>query len=372
MHVGLIADRLGTQAGGLETYERELIQGLSENGNGDRFTVFCASQSAAESVASLGPRFDAQVVDAASKITRFSIGLPMALRRSGIDLVHACVFPPLFSPTRLVLTVHDFSPFTHPAFFPPAVRIRFTLMIRRGISASERVICVSESTKADLIRLFRIDPARVSVVHLGVEQHYRPIEDASTLAACRRKYDLPERYILFVGKLTARKNISGILKAYALLRSEYGIDHTLVLAGRRVPPVEADVEQLERSDIGHAVRILGHVAHEDLPALYAGAAVFLFPSHFEGFGLPVLEAMACGTPVVTSDQTSLPEIAGNAAACVSPNDHQAIASAVRDLLVDEAYHSDVRAKGIANASNFSWQRNARKTLEVYRDALRGT
>ena len=366
MHVGLVADRLGSHGGGVETYERELIRGLAEQPGDDRFTVYCGSVAAADSIAQLGPRFQAEVVNPGSKIARFALGLPLAIRRSRVDLVHACLFPPLYMGGRSVFTVHDFSPFVRPEFFPLPVRLRLTTFMRRGIAAADRVICVSESTRADLLRLFRIDPARVSVVHLSAEARYHPPLDVAATAAVRRKYELPERYVLYVGKLQARKNIVGILRAHHILKTRYGTDHALVLTGRRMWGSEEDRE-IGRLGLDDDVKNLGHIEHDDLPLLYAGASVFLFPSHYEGFGLPPLEAMACGTPVVTSDVTSLPEIVGDAATCVPPDDHDGLARAVHELLSDSSLHATRRAKGLVRASEFSWSRTARETLRVYRE-----
>jgi glycosyltransferase involved in cell wall biosynthesis len=368
MHVGIVADRLGSQGGGVETYERELICGLAEQPGDEQFTVYCASTAGADMVARLGPRFHAEVVNPVSKVARFAVGLPLSLRRSRVDIFHCCLFPPLYSGRRSVFTVHDFSPFVRPEFFPVPIRLRLTMFMRHGIASATRILCVSESTKADLVRLFRIDSSRVSVVHLGVEKCYHP-PDPAAVVRIRRQYNLPDRYVLYVGKLDSRKNIVGILRAYYLLKTRYGYgtSYALVLAGRRMWSSKAELSEIGRLGLGDNVRILGHIEHADLPLLYAGAAVFLFPSHYEGFGLPPLEAMACGTPVVTSNVTSLPEIVGDAGVCIAPDDHDAIAQAVHELLSDASLHASRRAMGLTRASEFSWTRTAGETLRVYRE-----
>jgi len=273
---------------------------------------------------------------------------------------------------RLVVTVYDASVLTHPECHT-RTNMDFCLRgIRDAVRYADRIIAISEHTKADLIRYFNAPSELVTVTQLAAGSDYRVVKDAITLRAARQKYDLPENYILFVGSLEPRKNVRTLLKAYSMLPDRIKKEFRMVVAGGRgwlntdIPEV---VKELEISD---SVKFAGYIDSADIASVYSGAAVFAYPSLYEGFGLPILEAMSCGTPVVTSDTSSMPEVAGEAALLVEPRDAEAISAALARVLEDGELRKEMREKGLKRAACFSWEKCARETLAVYRKVVEST
>jgi glycosyltransferase involved in cell wall biosynthesis len=225
------------------------------------------------------------------------------------------------------------------------------------------VIADSEHTRRDLIRLLEIPPGDIEVAHLGVERRFRPLEDQASLEAVRRNNGLPPEIILYVGTIEPRKGLDTLIAAYGTLASE--ISHKLVIAGKRGWYTEPLFKQVEALGLGKRVHFTDYVADEDLPWLYNLADLFAFPSRYEGFGLPPLEAMACGVPVVCSNAASLPEVAGQAAVLVQPDDVEGLATAMLRVLRDSALQAEMRARGLERARLFTWDEAARRTAAVY-------
>ena len=240
--------------------------------------------------------------------------------------------------------------------------------IRRyeGIMArADRIIVDSEYTKADILRFYSVPEERIDVVHLGVEEHVRTAGEEEMRAALSR-YGVRVPYLLHVGRIEKKKNLCRTLEAYAGIKKRLSDPMQIVLAGTPGPGGEEVFEAIERLNLNEEVHLAGYVRQEDLPALYSGAMVFLFPSLYEGFGMPVLEAMACGAPVLTSNVTSLPEVAGDAAVQVNPLDVGSIATGILRLVEDPALREQCVRKGLERAREFTWEKTARETLAVYR------
>jgi len=267
-----------------------------------------------------------------------------------------------------VVTTHDLIPLLYPGYFSLRERLLFRLTTWMALRCVGQVIAVSSQTKNDLQRYFHLPDERISVIPEAPGSLFRP-PASPALAATRRRYNLPARYALYFGSNKPHKNLVRLIDAWATVA---GRDPDvsagrcpLVIGGHwdaRYPEARDRAEALE---LGQRVRFIGPVAEEDLPALYGGATLFVFPSLYEGFGLPLLEAMACGTPVVCSDRSSLPEVAGDAALLVDPVDVAALADALLRLLEDTALREHLTERAIARAATFSWERAARETLEVY-------
>jgi glycosyltransferase involved in cell wall biosynthesis len=287
----------------------------------------------------------------------------------GVELFHATehhLMPLRGAPT--VLTVHDLT-FRHlPQHHKPLNRWYLRLTIPLFCRRATHIISVSEHTRRDLIDAYGVPSDKVTVVYEAADQLFRP-QPPDTAEAVKAKYGLPERYLLYVGTVEPRKNLPRLADAFAVLRSD-GLTDGLVIAGRLGWLYHGFLEQLERSPVCRHVTLTGYVPGGDLPALYAGAQALVFPSLYEGFGLPVLEAMACGTPVACSDRSSMPEIAGGAALLFDPTRTEAIVGAVRGLLGDGALQADLRRRGLLRAQEFSWERAAAETAAVYSAALR--
>jgi glycosyltransferase involved in cell wall biosynthesis len=230
-----------------------------------------------------------------------------------------------------------------------------------------KIIAVSEQTKRDVIEAYGIPAEKITVVYEAAAPGFGP-QDPQTVARAKQRYHLPERYLLSVGTIEPRKNLGRVLAAFERLRDE-GLADALVIVGKRGWLYDDFFAQLEASPAKSSVIFPGWVEDGDLPALYAGAAAVAFPSEFEGFGLPALEGMACGAPVVCSNTSSLPEIAGDAALLVDPTNTDEITDALRRVLTAPGLAEEMRGRGLAQAAKFSWERAAQETVQVYEQAL---
>jgi glycosyltransferase involved in cell wall biosynthesis len=236
----------------------------------------------------------------------------------------------------------------------------------KGLLRSRITLCVSENVRDHVAEAFKIPRDRLPVVYHGVGEEFRPAPKGQAREWMRRRYNIDSPYLLFVGQLKARKNIVRMIHAFAELRREWKPDLKLVLAGRRIWTSGGIDEAIREHRLQNHVVELGHLDLQDLPAVYAGAEVFLFPTLWEGFGIPVVEAMACGTPVVTSNLSCLPEVAGDAAVLVNPYSIEDIAAGVHRFLSDTTLQAAFRTKGLERAKQFTWKRSAEKTLEAYK------
>jgi glycosyltransferase involved in cell wall biosynthesis len=291
--------------------------------------------------------------------------LPRAAYRARSDLLHIPGFDaPAWKKCPVVLTVHDLIGRLFPQNLPPVSRFYWSRWLPFSIRFADYIIADSEHTQQDIVRLLKIDPARITVIPLAAGPQYQPIAQADTLQAIGRKYHLPERFILFVSTLEPRKGIDTLLAAYAAL-VQLLPDVPVVITGKHGWYTDQIFVQVKQLGLETRVIFTGYVPDEDLPALYNCAAVLAFPSRYEGFGLTVLEAMACGTPAVCSNASSLPEVAGDAALLVPPDRPDALADALRQVLADVELHRQMRERGLQQAARFSWEQTARRTLAVY-------
>ncbi len=359
---------------GINNYILRLLQGLCDTGVGVGAASFeyCAYLFDPAFVAPPGlevRRSAWSTYDPARRIVWEQTCL--ARESFGLDLLHGLAFAaPLAAACPTVITVHDVSFLRFPEAFRPLNRLYLSFATRISTRRARRVIAVSESTRQDVIRFFGVPPERVVVIPNGVTGDFHPHDLESRMAFCAAR-GLPERYLLYVGTIEPRKNLVRLLEAYALWRSESGEMVKLVIAGGKGWYYDQVFKRAEELDLGDDVIFPGFVPAEDLPLLYSAAQAFLYPSLFEGFGLPVLEAMACGTPTITSTASALPEVAGDAALLVDPGDARAIADAIGAVVEDAALAGRLRYAGPRRAAEYSWSRTAAETVQVYREALDG-
>ena len=271
---------------------------------------------------------------------------------------------------KTVITIHDMA---H-EYFPETIRDAATLSYLKtelplAARKADRIIAVSETTRNDIVHFLGVSPDKIKVIYNGVNTAFRPITDLSLLAKTRERYALPPRFILYVGAIQPRKNISGLVEAYARICAEGPVSHDLVIAGSVSWKSEGLKERISALGIESRIHFIGYVSDADLPLLYNLADQFAFPSFYEGFGLPVLEAMACGIPVLTSKTSSLSEIAGDAAVLVDPGSIDEIARGIIRLLDDSDLRTICIEKGLERAKLFTWERCARETMTVLREAL---
>lgn len=300
-----------------------------------------------------------------------------ACRRERVDISHVPYFAsPLNPPPHTVVTIHDLIPLILPLYRGPFLVRRYTDLVANAARRAHAVITDSECSQRDVIARLSIPAERVQTIYLAADAQFKPIDDPAALAAFRARYELPAagKVLLYLGGYDQRKNVRVIIEALALLPELYDEGFRLVLGGLTLGPDSKffpDPRALAKS-IGlpdDAIQYLGWVREEDKARLYASAHLFLFPSLYEGFGLPPLEAMACGTPVIASNASSLPEIVGDAALLVEPEGSIAWAESIRALVSDNARLEQMRTRGLAQADKFSWERAARETLQVYERLL---
>lgn len=289
--------------------------------------------------------------------------MPLYALVDGIDVMHVpSPFVPTWFPKPLVATVHDLAPFRMPDMYE-SEREAYAKLTREVIQAPDVLVAVSESTKRDVVEFFDMPEDRIVVSPLGVNGRFRPVEAPEERVA--ERFDLHQPYMMaVVGSAHPRKNLAGVVRIFDRLDRD---DLDLVIVGSCERDAEA-TRAIAESPQRERIRVLGHLPEEDLPLVYSGARLLCFPTYYEGWGLPVLEALACGTPVVCADNSSLPEAGGDAAVLLQADDLDAFVHAVGRLIDDQAHWEERRARGLAHAADFTWRRTARCTLDAYRRA----
>lgn len=295
---------------------------------------------------------------------------PAAVMVERLDLLHSTSYvQPLLCPARSVVTMLDLSFLRMPEAFNRWNRAYLATMARLSARRCNRIIAISDSTKQDVVRYLGVSAEKVQVIYLGVDPVFRPTEDPGRLARFREERHVPERFLLYVGTLEPRKNVGRLVEAYARARQQSGIPHKLVLGGARGWLYDSIFARVRELGLERDVLFTSYIPYDELPLWYNCADIFIYPSLYEGFGLPPLEAMACGTPVITSSASSLPEVVGAAAITVNPLDVEALAGAIVRVLDEPALHRQLKEAGPRRAARFSWAEMARSTLRLYRDVV---
>jgi glycosyltransferase involved in cell wall biosynthesis len=375
MRIGLDATAAVAQGAGIGRYTRELLRALSAADPHNHYRLFFASRARPHALPALGPNFHVTALPfhdvwLARAWQRARLPLPVEWLTGPLDLFHSPDFtlPPTHRNTRTLLTVHDLSFVRDPGSAAPTLLSYLNTVVPRSVRRADHILADSQATKDDLIELYRTPAEKISVLYCGVEPAFRSVADPKILAGVRAKYGLGGAPFIFsVSTLQPRKNYVRLIQAFAQLPAA---EFQLVIAGGRGWLFDSIFAEVERLKLDGRVLFPGFVADADLPALYSAARVFAYPSLYEGFGLPLLEAMACGTPVVASTASCLPEVAGAAALLVPPTDVDGLAAALRRLATDEVLRADFIAKGRARAREFTWERAAQQLLRIYAGLLR--
>lgn len=368
LNIGIFLVMTGRQAGGPETYERCLVDSLSRLDTENHYRLFCMDSKAPLLLPPPGPNLQHQVLWPSLRLISTTVSLPFALLHHRIDLLHVPFTPPPYSTKPYVFTHHCFSTFNHPEFYAPGILLRLNALLIKGLKSATRTICVSECTRDLTAERFKLDRSRMHVVYNGVGAQYQPQDTTLARKLVAERYGVHDPFVLYLGKIESRKNIVRLLEAFDAFRRETRDPVKLVLAGRRSPMTQGIDEALDELQLREHVIEMGYVRDDDLPLLYGAAVMFLFPSLWEGFGIPVVEAMACGTPVITSNLSSLPEVAGDAALLIDPYKVDDIAAAMLKLWREPDLCAELRERGIRNARRFDWDKTALETLAVYREA----
>ena len=378
MRIAIDAHTVGAKLGGNESYAVNLIEALAQIDSVNDYTIYITTDEARERFKGRWSNFRVRATLPHTPLIRIPLTLSAELRKHPVDVLHVQFTAPPFCPCPVVVSIHDLS-FEHlPQTFNRRSRTQLRLTVRHSAKRAARIISLSEHTRRDIIETYGITPERIHAIPLAAPSHFAPVADNRELQRVRHNYGIHGDYILSVGSIQPRKNLARLVRAYARVRASLRGNNSaitlpkLVLVGKCAWLYDETLRALEETGVRDDVVLTGYVPQADLPALYSGALCFVYPSYFEGFGLPPLEAMKCGAAVIVGNKTSLPEVVGDAALTVDPFDVDAIASAMKQLIDDPALRETLSVKGQIRATAFDWRETARKTLKVYEEVAQQT
>jgi len=366
MHIGYFSSHLGTQ-GGPVIVDKRVLEAISNHDEKNTYTVYGVTSESTSGLRlnNSNGNFRIKTVRPSGKWAVMSFALGLELMRRPVDLLHATLFTPLFIPCRFVFTVTCWSPYLQPEFYPRGRRLRLMFLMNRAIRNASAIFCYTEFLKNMVTERFHIEEDRIFLLQPAIGEEIKPVEDKDYLASFLKGFGIEGPYILFIGALTRRKNVEGLVRAYHILRSESKTEHKLVLLGERIFLSENIFRTIKDLDMEDDVILVPRRPHRELPLFYSGADIFVFPTFSEGFGLPPLESMACGTPVVASNVTSVPEVVGDAAVLVDPYRTEDIAEGMFKCLADSNLREQLIEKGKERARAFTWERAAVQAVSAY-------
>src|SRR5438874_9286075 len=383
MKIGVNALFLKTPASVSGQYLIHLLNALAEIDQQNEYILLGATLQEKPSLRSPWERFPYQVSPVPTlarinenieKLVWEQLTGPRAARKAGVDLLHVPYFaPPLFPRTPTVVTIHDVIPLRLPLYRAGARVEAYMRLVARAASKATLIITVSQHAKQDIMDVLHVPAERIRVIYEAAGDEYTTATDPAALATARGRYGLGEQYIFYLGGLDQRKNVLQLVRAFARLYRQLEVPNLqLFISGdpdKKKGPLFPDPRPVA-AELGVADKIIYRfVEEEDKPAVYSGASLFVFPSLYEGFGLPPLEAMSCRARVICSNRTSLPDVVAHAAISVDPDDSQAMVEAMRSVLTDSTLQDDLRARSLQRAARFSWRKAAKETLAVYEEAL---
>ena len=372
IRIAIDAHTVGTKLGGNESYAVNLIEALAQIDSTNNYTIYVTTNEARDRFSNRWPNFKVRSTLPHTPLIRIPLTLSAELRKNPVYVLHVQFTAPPFCPCPFVVSIHDLS-FEHlPQTFKRRSRTQLRLTVRHSARRAARILSLSEHTRGDIVETYGIESNRIEAIPLAAPDHFCRVNDKRELQRVRHNYGIEGDYILSVGSIQPRKNLARLIKAYAQLRGDCSADKLpkLVLVGKCAWLYDETLRALDQVGVKDSVVLTGYVPESDLPAIYSSALCFVYPSYFEGFGLPPLEAMKCGTPVIVGNQTSLPEVVGDAGLTVDPFDVDAIAGAIRRLMNDSALRAELSQKGQERASTFTWRETARRTLQIYQDVAR--
>ena len=355
---------------GIGTYIRNLLRHLSRLDQSTEYVLLCRTEDCGIA-STLGPNFRTVRETSPAYSAREQFRIPLDLRRERADLFHAphYVLPPL-TPCRSVVTIHDCIHLRFPEYLPSRMAYAYArASLWTATHQAARVLTVSEASKRDILRYFRVPDEKIDVIPNAIDERFNQPPEPEQIQRVRERYQLDDPFVLYAGNIKPHKNIERLIEAFHLFRKG-GFDQVkLLIIGDEISKYATLRRAVHRLKLHKHVRFFGFVSDETLAALYRLAAVFVFPSLYEGFGLPPLEAMASGAPVITSNVSSLPEVVGDAALLIDPYDPDAIADAMRQVLSDDGLRASLRERGLLRARHFSWERSIGRVHDIYGEVL---
>ena len=366
MRIGIDCRLPYYQGGGISKYCQLLVKSLATLDRENEYVIFHSRKDTKTYLPKSGSNF--RRVNLATpchhRFERWSLGIE--LLRQSLDAMHSPDFiPPIFGADRHIITVHDLNFIHYPEFLTPGSRRYYNKQINWAVKKADHVIADSYHTRDDLISILAVDPLKITTIHLAADPLFSTIPAPEEIEATLKRYELPNDFLLFVGTLSPRKNLNTLVKSYAQLSSEAAVELPLVLVGSKGWLYGEIFQQIENLGISNRVVFIDAVSDLELVHLYRSASMLAMPSYYEGFGLPVLEAMNCGCPVLASDRSSLPEIAGDAAIFVDPDDVDGWSQAILSVLSNADLREDLVEAGYERSNHFSWMRTAEQTRGVY-------
>jgi glycosyltransferase involved in cell wall biosynthesis len=353
---------------GIGTYIRNVLKQLSRLDHRNEYVLLCVEQDCT-AVAKLGDNFRAVVARSAPYSVGEQFVVPYLLKRHAVDLFHAphYVLPPL-TPCRSIVTIHDCIHLMFPQYLPNRLAYAYArASMWAAAHRADRVLTVSQTSKRDILRFFDIPAEKIDVIYNAIDERFGVDPPEEEVFRIRERYQLSGQFVLYAGNIKPHKNLERLILAFHRVHQS-GLDQVkLLIIGDEISRYATLRRAVHRCQLHKHVRFLGFVSDETLAVLYRLASVFVFPSLYEGFGLPPLEAMASGTPVVTSNVSSLPEVVGDAAVLIDPYDYTSIADGIRRVLTDADLRATLKAKGLARAREFSWERSVARIRDIYEE-----
>lgn len=364
MKIGLFLGSVGSNSGGPERYESELVKHLAQIDKKNEYQLLCLFKD--------GPRrlvqqsnFKTERLGPSVRAVSMLTSLPYKMRRYDMDVWHATYLGPPFTSKDYIYSLVCSSMIEHPELYPPAVRYRLVTLTNRAIAKAGLILCISDHIRQVVRERYGVSEDRLAVSYLGVSETFQPMDAGLCQDFVRTTYGIDRPYFLFSGRWEPRKNIVRIIEAFAQFKNEIESDIQMVFTGERTWAAEEAEKIIQDNKLQNDVIDLGKSPVGELPQLYAGALALVYPSLWEGFGLPIVEGMAAGIPVITSNNSSMAEIGAEAALLVEPTSVESIAEAMHNIASDEALRVSMRTRGLERAKKFSWKKTAEETLALY-------
>jgi glycosyltransferase involved in cell wall biosynthesis len=366
------------QGAGIGQYVRSLVDAMLAQDTSNQYTLLTSGRPTQERSFPVAHNVQGRSVVIPDRYVnilwyRWRVPLYANYFTGPVDLYHGLDFglPPLKGKVRKIVTVYDLAFLEHPETAVPSLAAYLNKVVPEAVAAADVVAAISHATKQALITHYHVPPAKIAIIPCGVGPQFKRITNETLLEQTRRKFELHHPFIFSVGTLEPRKNHLGLIKAFHEAQKSHNVPAMLAIAGGKGWMYEETQRAVAELKLEQKVRFLGRVSESELITLYSLADIFAFPSFFEGFGIPPLEAMACGTPVITSNTSSLPEVAGDAALLVDPHNISAIAQAITEIMENEALREDLRQKGYQQVQRYTWSQAASKMLAVYQQLYEG-